>query len=325
MPGAPSISTALGPANRSPSRRSRTPISAVLPAMACVMPGPSSPADLGERSRVRRTLGKVRRPRRPRSGRTPRPRLRAMDARRALVRRPSARLAEGLVTHIERTPVDLDLAIAPVGGLRRGPPGRGVGDDRGAPRRRLPRQRLRRGHRRDVRRPGRGHASRRRRAQAGDGRRTPTCSAALGYDVVSIEAPGTLDGGDVLKHGGTVWVGMGGRTNRSGVDQLDVVPRAVRRARRHRAGREGAAPEVGRHRTARRHRGRLRRRWSTTPRSGRRSSPCPRSPARTSSCSGDDLVLMSSRRPDSRGLFEERGSATWSRSTSASSRSSRAA
>jgi dimethylargininase len=28
----------------------------------------------------------------------------------ALVRRPSPRLAEGLVTHIERTPVDLDLA-----------------------------------------------------------------------------------------------------------------------------------------------------------------------------------------------------------------------
>src|SRR6478672_8702248 len=33
-----------------------------------------------------------------------------MDARRALVRRPSSRLAEGLVTHLERRPVDLDLA-----------------------------------------------------------------------------------------------------------------------------------------------------------------------------------------------------------------------
>ena len=42
----------------------------------------------------------------------------------------------------------------------------------------------------------------------------------LGYDVVSIQAPGTLDGGDVLKHGGMVWVGLGGRTNQSGVDQL---------------------------------------------------------------------------------------------------------
>ena len=38
--------------------------------------------------------------------------------------------------------------------------------------------------------------------------------------MVSIEAPGTLDGGDVLKHGGTVWVGIGGRTNRAGIDQL---------------------------------------------------------------------------------------------------------
>jgi dimethylargininase len=42
----------------------------------------------------------------------------------------------------------------------------------------------------------------------------------LGYDVVTIEAPGTLDGGDVLKHGGTVWVGQGGRTNRAGIEQL---------------------------------------------------------------------------------------------------------
>ena len=42
----------------------------------------------------------------------------------------------------------------------------------------------------------------------------------LGYDVVSIEAPGTLDGGDVLKYDGTVWVGIGGRTNQAGMDQL---------------------------------------------------------------------------------------------------------
>jgi N-dimethylarginine dimethylaminohydrolase len=35
-----------------------------------------------------------------------------------------------------------------------------------------------------------------------------------------IEAPGTLDGGDVLEHGGTVWVGLGGRTNEAGMAQL---------------------------------------------------------------------------------------------------------
>ena len=43
---------------------------------------------------------------------------------------------------------------------------------------------------------------------------------AQAYRVVRIEAPGTLDGGDVLKHGGTVWVGVGGRTNAEGIAQL---------------------------------------------------------------------------------------------------------
>ena len=42
----------------------------------------------------------------------------------------------------------------------------------------------------------------------------------LGYRMAHIEEPGTLDGGDVLKHGGTVWVGLGGRTNQAGLDQL---------------------------------------------------------------------------------------------------------
>jgi dimethylargininase len=52
----------------------------------------------------------------------------------------------------------------------------------------------------------------------------------LGYDVVHIEAPGTLDGGDVLKHGGTVWVGLGGRTDQAGLDQLagHLEPRGAR-------------------------------------------------------------------------------------------------
>ena len=44
--------------------------------------------------------------------------------------------------------------------------------------------------------------------------------ARLGYRIARIQDPGTLDGGDVLKHDGTVWVGLGGRTNRSGLDQL---------------------------------------------------------------------------------------------------------
>lgn len=45
---------------------------------------------------------------------------------------------------------------------------------------------------------------------------------AQGYRVTRIDAPAILDGGDVLKHDGTVWVGMGGRTNAEGVAQLQA-------------------------------------------------------------------------------------------------------
>ena len=42
----------------------------------------------------------------------------------------------------------------------------------------------------------------------------------LGHLIERIEAPGTLDGGDVLKVGTTVYVGRGGRTNAEGIRQL---------------------------------------------------------------------------------------------------------
>ncbi len=41
-----------------------------------------------------------------------------------------------------------------------------------------------------------------------------------GYRFVEISAPGTLDGGDVLKWGSSVWVGAGGRSNAEGTAQL---------------------------------------------------------------------------------------------------------
>jgi dimethylargininase len=48
--------------------------------------------------------------------------------------------------------------------------------------------------------------------------------AALGLDVRRIEAPGTLEGGDVLVVGQTVYVGTSSRTNRDGLRQLaDIV------------------------------------------------------------------------------------------------------
>jgi dimethylargininase len=142
-----------------------------------------------------------------------------MLSRRALVRRPSSRLAEGLVTHVERQTIDVDLAMrqwtAYVDALQAAgwepievppmeecPDGVFIEDDV-----------VMYGDRAVVARPG------------ADERKPETAAIAdllgvLGYDVVSIEAPGTLDGGDILKHDGTVWVGLGGRTNRSGIDQL---------------------------------------------------------------------------------------------------------
>ena len=87
---------------------------------------------------------------------------------------------------------------------------------------------------------------------------TETALAELGYRIVHIEAPGTLDGGDVLKHGGTVWVGVGGRTNAEGIGQLAAHLAPLGATVDGRAGLEGAAPQVVGHRAARRHRHRLR-------------------------------------------------------------------
>ncbi len=42
----------------------------------------------------------------------------------------------------------------------------------------------------------------------------------LGLEVATIELPGTLDGGDVLKVGTRVYVGLGSRTNAHGIEQL---------------------------------------------------------------------------------------------------------
>jgi dimethylargininase len=47
-----------------------------------------------------------------------------------------------------------------------------------------------------------------------------TAVRAAGYRIARIGEPGTLDGGDVLKIGSTVYVGRGGRTNDDGIRQL---------------------------------------------------------------------------------------------------------
>jgi dimethylargininase len=48
----------------------------------------------------------------------------------------------------------------------------------------------------------------------------PAVLADMLLEIAVIEAPGTLDGGDVLKVGSDVYVGQGGRTNPDGIRQL---------------------------------------------------------------------------------------------------------
>ena len=89
-----------------------------------------------------------------------------------------------------------------------------------------------------------------RRAEVGGPRRRCARSASRSR---RIEEPGTLDGGDVLRVGATVYVGRGGRTNGEGIRQLRalIAPRGC--TRRARPARRGAAPQVGGDRAAGRH------------------------------------------------------------------------
>jgi dimethylargininase len=137
----------------------------------------------------------------------------------ALVRRPGPRLAEGLVTHIERTPIDVELAfrqhdaycqalVAQGWEVREVPPADDCPDavfieDAVTVC----------GGLAIVTRPG--APSRRPETAA-----VAEAVAALGLDVRRIEEPGTLEGGDVLQVGSTVYVGRGGRTNADGIRQL---------------------------------------------------------------------------------------------------------
>lgn len=137
----------------------------------------------------------------------------------ALVRRPSPRLADGLVTHIGRTPVDVELAKEQWDGYVAALHANGWATTEVAPAPGLPDSAFVEDTMvvfRDVvviARPG------------ADERKPEVTAAAdavrsFGYRVVTINAPGTLDGGDVLKVGDTMYVGNGGRTNREGIAQL---------------------------------------------------------------------------------------------------------
>ena len=137
----------------------------------------------------------------------------------ALVRAPSSRLAEGIVTHIERTPVDVAAARTQHAAYAAALAGSGrtiqqapaaedcpdsvfiedmvvVCEDLAV-----------------LARPG---APTRRAELAG----VAETLRSLGLRTASIQEPGTLDGGDVLQAGQTVYVGRSGRTNGAGIRQL---------------------------------------------------------------------------------------------------------
>ena len=141
---------------------------------------------------------------------------------RLLVRRPSPRLAEGELTHIGRVPVDPDLALEQWRGYVDVFRGRGweVVEIPAAD-----------GHPDGVfvedtvvvfgdlaviTRPGVD-------SRRGEIDTTREVVAMTGLEVAAIEEPGTLDGGDVLKVGRTVYVGQTLRTNAEGARQMDAL------------------------------------------------------------------------------------------------------
>ena len=137
----------------------------------------------------------------------------------AFVREPSSRLAEGLLTHLARTPVDVDLARVQHRAYCEALTGAGWSVREVAPADDCPDSVFVEdtvvicGQVAVITRPG---APERRPETDG----TEAAVRAAGLDPVHIREPGTLDGGDVLQVGTTVYVGRGGRTNAEGIRQL---------------------------------------------------------------------------------------------------------
>jgi dimethylargininase len=136
-----------------------------------------------------------------------------------LVRRPSPRLADGLLTHIQRSSVDADIAMKQWEGYVRAFVDAGWRVTEVEPAPECPDSVF-------VEDTVVVYGDLAVIARSGAVERRPETTATektvaeLGYRIAHIEAPGVLDGGDVLKHGGTVYVGQSGRTNADGIRQL---------------------------------------------------------------------------------------------------------
>jgi dimethylargininase len=137
----------------------------------------------------------------------------------ALVRRPSSRMAEGITTHIDRVPADAGIAARQHAAYVDAVADAGWTIREVAPADDLPDCAFVEdmvvvlGDLAVLTRPG---AAERRPELAG----AEEAIRALGLGLARIEEPGTLDGGDVLRVGRTVYVGRGGRTNAAGIRQL---------------------------------------------------------------------------------------------------------
>lgn len=142
-----------------------------------------------------------------------------MASMKALVRRPGPRLTEGIVTHVDRVAVDYSVALrqwqAYVDVLNAAgwdtievPPANDCPDAVFVEDTMVVYKNVA-----VIAQPG------------ADTRKPETINAektveSLGYSINRIRVPGTLDGGDVLKVGDTIYVARGGRTNAEGIRQL---------------------------------------------------------------------------------------------------------
>ena len=144
------------------------------------------------------------------------------DRRTVLVRMPSPRLADGEITHIDRTPIDLDLAEDQWDAYVAALTANGWTPIEVEPALDHPDSVFVEdaivvfGDLAVITSPGA-------ESREGEIAGVETAARGLGLRIARIERPGTLDGGDVLKVGTTVYVGRGGRTNGEGIRQLRAI------------------------------------------------------------------------------------------------------
>jgi dimethylargininase len=142
-----------------------------------------------------------------------------VNERIALVRSPSSRMADGIVTYGDRAPVDATLAAKQHAGYVGAVADAGWEVRKVSPADDMPDSAFVEdtvvvcGELAVLTRPG---AAERRAEVEG----TEEAVRLLGLDIARIGEPGTLDGGDVLRVGTTLYVGRGGRTNGEGIRQL---------------------------------------------------------------------------------------------------------